>query len=167
MKILGIDPGTATTGFGLINYNKGKFDFLDCGCILTKAGLPLAERLNIIAQDLQKLIKGMKPDEVAVEELFFFNNAKTALAVGHARGVILQILAEHGLEPKEYTPLQIKQAITGYGKADKAQVQKMVKTILNLNYIPKPDDAADGLAIAITHAQSRKLAQNSKVKAQR
>lgn len=157
MKILGIDPGTATTGFGLIDYHIGKTNFLDCGCILTKAGQPLSVRLNIIAQDLEGLINAYQPEHIAVEELFFFNNAKTALSVGHARGVILQTAEKMKIQIAEYTPLQIKQAITGYGKAEKIQVQKMVQKILQLDYLPKPDDAADGLAIALTHGFSLKF----------
>ena len=156
MIILGIDPGTATTGFGIIETKNGKTRFIDCGCIITKKSLCLADRLNIIANDLEKLIKIHKPAQSAVEDLFFFNNAKTALSVGHARGVILQTINKRKIPIAEYTPLQVKQAITGYGKAEKYQVQKMVQTILNLNQIPKPDDAADGLAIAITHAHTLK-----------
>ncbi len=157
MIILGIDPGTATTGYGVIENKNGKIKAVDHGCILTKTGQDLEDRLDIIFNDLTDIIKNFKPEMVAVEELFFASNAKTAISVGHARGVILLACKKAKVPVYEYTPLQVKQAICGYGRGDKQQIQKMVKALLNLNEIPKPDDAADGLAIAICHAHSYKL----------
>ncbi len=156
MIILGIDPGTATTGYGVIENQNGKIMAIAHGCILTKAGQDLDERLDIIFNDLTKIIKKFKPEMVAVEELFFASNAKTAISVGHARGVILLACKKTKVPVYEYTPLQVKQAICGYGRGDKQQIQKMVKALLNLKEIPKPDDAADGLAIAICHANSHR-----------
>ncbi|MBU1092448.1 crossover junction endodeoxyribonuclease RuvC [Patescibacteria group bacterium] len=147
--ILGIDPGTATTGFGIARDNKGQVEYIDCGCIATSKDIPPAERLLTIQKSLEILIKKYQPGVLAVEKLFFTKNITTAMAVAEARGVILVTAAKHNLEIAEYTPLQVKQTLTGYGKADKQQMQRMVKTILNLQSIPKPDDAADALAIAI------------------
>lgn len=147
--ILGIDPGTATTGFGVVKDNKGQVEYVDCGCVITTKGVPSAERLLTIQNSLEILIKKYQPDIVAVEKLFFTKNITTAISVAEARGVVLVTAAKHNLEIVEYTPLQVKQTLTGYGKADKQQMQRMVKTILNLQNIPKPDDAADALAIAI------------------
>lgn len=152
MLILGIDPGTAITGFGLVEYRGNRFSMVECGCIRTRAGLPLAQRLQILYQALLNTIGQYNPAHVAVEELFFNNNARTALAVGHARGVILLAAAQSGLPVFEYTPLQVKQAVAGFGRAAKTQVQYMVKTILCLPSVPGPDDVADALAIAICHA---------------
>jgi crossover junction endodeoxyribonuclease RuvC len=152
MKILGIDPGTATTGFGLIEKTGQKLKFLDAGVISTHKDLPMGERLVMLHQDLRELIAEFQPDEAAVELLFFARNVTTAMTVGQARGVIMLALAEAKIPTGEYTPMQVKQAVTNYGRADKAQIQEMVKTLLKLDVIPKPDDAADGLAIAITHA---------------
>lgn len=152
MLILGVDPGTAITGFGLVDYRSNRFSMVECGCIRTQAGLPLAERLHTLYRKLLQTIRQNEPAHVAVEELFFNNNARTALAVGHARGVILLAAAESGLPVFEYTPLQVKQAVVGYGRATKAQVQYMVKTILCLPSAPSPDDVADALAVAICHA---------------
>jgi len=154
MIILGIDPGTATTGYGVIENEKGKIKEIAYGCILTKSTESLETRLITIFDELTQIIKKYKPEMVAVEELFFASNAKTAISVGHARGVILLACSKAKVPVYEYTPLQIKQAVCGYGRADKQQVQKMVKALLNLEKIPKPDDAADGLAIAICHANS-------------
>lgn len=154
--ILGIDPGTATTGFGVIKRIGPKFEFVSCGCILTQSKVPLEDRLAIINTELELLIEKYQPQEVAVEELFFANNAKTAIAVGQARGVILLTAKKAGLKTHEYTPLEVKMALTGYGRADKKQIQQMVKTILGLTKTPQPDDAADALAIAICHAQHTK-----------
>lgn len=156
MRILGIDPGTATTGFGLIDWDKGKAKFVSAGVISTPAGQEMPQRLLTIQKELAQLIKEYKPDHFAVELLYFAANVKTAIAVGQARGVVLVTGANAGLAVHEYTPLQVKQAITGYGRAEKKQIQQMVKTMLGLNDIPKPDDAADGLAIAITHAHNLK-----------
>ncbi|MEA1909883.1 MAG: crossover junction endodeoxyribonuclease RuvC [Patescibacteria group bacterium] len=151
--ILGIDPGTATTGFGLVEVDEhGNTKYITCGHIATSKDVPAAERLVTIKNSLLKLLKQYKPEVVAVEKLFFAKNITTAISVAEARGVILASCVEHNTEIIEYTPLQVKQGLTGYGKADKGQVQRMVKTILNLEDIPKPDDAADALAIAIRAA---------------
>lgn len=154
MRILGIDPGLALVGFGIIDCIGNSYKLVDYGVIETKAGLPLPSRLEKIYKLMDQLIKTYKPEEVAFEELFFNKNVKTAIAVGHARGVEILACKNKGLDIFEYTPLQIKQAITGYGRADKKQIQEMVKLLLNMEKIPKPDDAADGLAVAITHASS-------------
>lgn len=152
MLILGIDPGTAITGYGLVDFRSNRFSMVKCGCIRTQPGVPLAERLQILYRELLNTIRQYNPIHVAVEELFFNNNARTALAVGHARGVILLAAAEAGLPVFEYTPLQVKQAVVGFGRAAKTQVQYMVKTILCLPSVPGPDDVADALAVAICHA---------------
>ncbi len=157
MIILGIDPGTATTGYGVIENNQGKLKIVDYGCILTDKKLEMPERLDLIASNLKNIIKKHKPQIMSVEELFFFKNAKTIITVGQARGVILFVGKNQGLKVCEYTPLQVKQAVVGYGRADKNQVQQMVKSILGLNEIPKPDDAADALAVAICCASSIKF----------
>jgi crossover junction endodeoxyribonuclease RuvC len=155
--ILGIDPGFATTGYGLIVKDSGKIKLIDFGCIITPAKDDFIVRLKKIHEDLTKIIKKFRPEIMAVEELFFCKNVKTALDVGQARGVIILAAIENQLPLYEFTPLQVKQAITGYGRADKKQIQKMVKIILNLKEIPQPDDAADALAIAICGANSQKL----------
>jgi len=148
--ILGIDPGIADTGFGVIEKKKdGRLCCLAYGSIKTKADIDLVCRLEILSLELDELIKKYQPKIVAVEQLFFCKNVKTALVVGHARGVVLLTIKQNKVKLIEYTPLQIKQAVSSYGKADKMQVQRMVKIILNLKEIPKPDDAADGLAAAI------------------
>ena len=147
--ILGVDPGIADTGFGIIKTNNNKLICLDYGNIKTKANIDLSERLEILNFELDKIIKKYKPDKIAIEQLFFCNNAKTALMVGQARGVILLCIKQNKLPIVEFTPLQVKQAVSTYGNANKLQVQKMVKLILNLDKIPKPDDAADALAVAI------------------
>ena len=153
MRIIGIDPGTAITGYSILDKEGNYLKAVAYGCIYTESGWSLSKRLNKIFLEIDKLIKEYRPSEMAVEELFFNTNAKTALSVGHSRGVILLAGELNGLEIKGYTPLQVKQAIAGYGRAEKAQVQKMVKTVLCLEKIPKPDDAADALAIAICHSQ--------------
>lgn len=152
MRILGIDPGTATTGWGVIKLESGKLKAEGCGCILTPAKQNQAVRLAHIYAELSAIIKKEKPDVVAIEKLFFINNIKTAMTVGEARGVCLLVAQQAGKTIFEYTPLQVKQALTGYGKAEKKQIQMMVKMVLKLKEIPKPDDMADALAIAITHA---------------
>ena len=157
MIILGLDPGTATTGYGIVRLEGNKLIHIEHGCIQTPAHTPLPERLNQIAQQLKILIATHKPTLVGVEELFFYNNVTTAIAVAQARGVLLQIAAENKLQVFGYTPLQVKQAVTGYGQADKKQVQKMIALMLGLPAAPTPDDAADGLAIAITCAPSYNL----------
>lgn len=157
MRIIGVDPGTATTGFGIIEHNHGQFQFVDAGVITTPPDQPMPERLITIHTELSQVIRETAPEQSAVELLYFATNVTTAITVGQARGVILLTLAEAGLIPAEYTPMQIKQAVTGYGGAKKPQIQEMVRMLLKLPVIPKPDDAADGLAIAITHANQVKL----------
>ncbi len=156
MLILGVDPGTATTGYGLIEEKAGKLKMVDYGVIITEPKQPLEDRLEKLYDELGDIIDEYSPEEVAVEELFFSNNAKTAIAVGQARGVILLVAKKAGLIVSEYTPNQVKNGICGYGGADKKQVQKMVQMILGLKETPQPDDAADALAIAICHSSSRK-----------
>ena len=157
MIILGIDPGFAIVGVGVIEYKGNKFSVIDHYAITTKAGQPFEERLKLIYEGIEDTIKKYKPDYMAIEELFFNNNAKTAIAVGQARGVIILGAVNNDVPIFEYTPLQVKQAVVGYGRADKSQVQKMTKSILNLSKIPKPDDVADALAIAICHAHSHQM----------
>lgn len=154
MIILGVDPGIATTGYGLIDFDGNRFRAVDYGPIYTEPKYSLPERLAIINRELTDVIVKYKPDAFSVEELFFNKNVKTALTVGHARGVILFTAYMQGLNIFEYTPLQVKQAVVGYGRADKKQIQQMTKILLNLNEIPKPDDVADALAIALCHANS-------------
>lgn len=154
MVILGIDPGYAIVGYGVIEYNGSSFRVIDYGAVTTKAGLDPARRLEIIYDSLSQLIDRFRPDDVAIEELFFQNNQKTAIMVAEARGVIVLCAKKHGVNVTEYTPLQVKQAVVGYGRADKRQVQTMVTTILRLREVPKPDDTADALAIAVCHAHT-------------
>ncbi len=154
MRILGIDPGIAIVGFGLIEADAGKMRMLQYGAITTAAGLPLAVRLTQIEQDMQQLLEQLKPEAVAVEELFFSNNITTGIAVAHGRGVILCTAAKSGVPLYEYTPMQVKQAVVGYGLAEKRQVMDMVRRLLKLKAVPRPDDAADALAIAVCHARS-------------
>lgn len=154
MRILGIDPGIATVGFGVVDSERGKQKLVSCGVITTPPGIPLSSRLDRIALDLDELIATFHPDDVAVEELFFNTNTTTGIAVAHGRGVILLSLYRAGLYIYEYTPLQVKQAVVGYGRAEKRQVIDMVRRILNMRTAPKPDDAADALAIALCHARS-------------
>lgn len=156
MIILGIDPGTAIVGYGVVKKEGQKFTPLDYGCIFTPAKTPLHDRLGLIYDELSEIVSKYQPDHMAVEELFFTNNAKTALAVGQARGVILLAGKKAGLSVFEYTPLEVKMALTGYGRADKNQIQQMVKALLSLKEIPKPDDAADALAVAMCHANSHR-----------
>jgi len=158
MLILGIDPGTAITGFGLITEKKDKLVFIDHGTITTSKTATSQERLKIIYGNLKKIIKDYKPEAIAVEKLFFGKNSKTALAVGQARGIVLLAAAEMKVPLAQYSPLEVKLAVTGYGKADKKQVQEMVVRLLGLSFTPKPDDAADALAIAICHLHSYKMA---------
>lgn len=152
MIILGIDPGTATTGYGIIESGPGKTRAVEYGCLTTSKTLPLAERLEEIYKDLSSLIRKHKPRVIAVESVYFYNNVKTAIAVAQARGVVLLCARQNKITIKEFTPLQVKSSLTSYGKAEKKQVQYMVKTLLNLKSIPKPDDAADALALAICGA---------------
>ena len=154
MRILGIDPGIAIVGFGLIESNRGSVRMLQYGAVTTEAGLPLATRLVQIENDMTALIAQLKPDEIAVEELFFSKNITTGIAVAHGRGVILCTAERLGVPIFEYTPMQVKQAVVGYGLAEKRQVMDMTRRLLKLKAVPKPDDAADALAIAICHARS-------------
>ena len=154
MKIIGIDPGTATTGFAILENENGDTRLLDFGCIRTSKALNQQTRLTQISNDLQEIIDKWKPEKAAVEKLFFQKNIKTAISVAEARGVILQKLNEENIETSEYTPLEIKSSLCGYGKADKKMVQHMVKLVLNLTVIPEPDDAADAMAAAICLANN-------------
>jgi crossover junction endodeoxyribonuclease RuvC len=157
MKILGIDPGTATTGWAIVEERGGNLKAAAYGCIVTSPKKSTANRLCETSSDIEKIIKKYKPQETAVEDIFFFKNLKTAVKVSQARGAILLTLEKHKVKISEYTPLQVKQAITGYGRAEKKQIQLMVKNILKLKNIPRPDDTADALAIAVCHIHSRKL----------
>lgn len=152
MRILGIDPGYAIVGYGAIDYKASRFGVVDYGAITTPAGLESATRLDIIYGSLCSLIDKVKPEAMAIEELFFNTNRTTAIMVAEARGVILLAGKRKGVELFEYTPMQVKQSVVGYGKAEKNQVQQMVKMMLGLQSVPKPDDTADALAIAICHA---------------
>lgn len=159
--ILGLDPGTATTGYGLVSKTPGgDLQAIEYGTIQTPSTLSDPERLVILFERLQEIILLHRPQECAVEKLFFQKNVRTAIAVGQARGVILLASAEAGLKIGEYTPNEIKLAVTGYGSADKVQVQEMVRVLLQLKDIPKPDDAADALAIAITHANTNRILES-------
>lgn len=162
MKALGIDPGTATTGYGILDETGDTVKVIDYGCIKTSKNEPSQKRLEKICKDLKKIISKHKPNCVVVERLFFGNNAKTAMSVGQARGVILLAASQSGVDIAEYTPMEVKMAITGYGRADKKQVQQMVKRLLKLKVMPKPDDAADALAVALCHIHTD--AFNSKIK---
>ena len=157
--VLGIDPGTAITGYGVVSQNGDMLCLLDCGAIQTPAGMPLAQRLQALHSSLAQLLDRWRPTEAAVEELFFSRNARTALAVGHARGVALLTLAEASVPVSEYTPMQVKQAIVSYGKGTKGQVQEMVRILLRLDAVPQPDDAADAVALAICHLHSSRLSR--------
>ena len=154
MRILGIDPGYAILGYGIIEMRGNRFKVIDYGAVTTEAGMEMPDRLKVLYNSLMELIGRFEPEVASVEELFFNTNAKTAILVGQARGVALLACSNSGLEIAEYTPLQIKQALVGNGRAEKKQVQFMVKTILNLNEAPKPDDTADALAAAICHGHS-------------
>jgi crossover junction endodeoxyribonuclease RuvC len=155
--VLGIDPGTATTGYGVVEEIGGQLKALTSGVIRTRAGQPMTTRLQAIHREIKSLAETWQPAEAAVEELFFSNNVRTAMTVGQARGVAMLALADAGLAVAEYTPLAIKQAVTGYGSADKKQMQEMVKMLLGLSDVPRPDDAADALAVAICHLHSAHL----------
>lgn len=150
MRILGIDPGLAITGWAIVDFDiNGDPDVVDYGAITTSKGLTVSERLVEIYNDMKTLIENFKPEHAGVETLLFCNNAKTAIAVGEARGVVLMALEQNSIPLKEFTPLQVKSAVTSYGKADKKQVQENVRVLCNLDAIPKPDDAADAIAVAI------------------
>ena len=154
MLILGIDPGFAIVGFGLVEADRGRQRLVQCGAITTPAGEPLPARLLRIADDMELLLEQFKPQAMAVEELFFNNNITTGIGVAQARGVILLSAERRGVPIYEYTPSQVKQAVVGYGKAEKRQVMDMTRRLLNLKAVPKPDDAADAVAIALCHARS-------------
>lgn len=159
MIYLGIDPGTARVGYGIIKKEAGRLECIEYGCITTDKNMPFPERLEHIYKEVKSLIKKYKPDKFAIEDLYFFKNQKTAFTVGQARGAIILAAQEEKLPISEPTPLQVKQAVSGYGQATKDQVQKMVKLILKLCELPKPDDAADALAIAIYCANNMDLKQ--------
>lgn len=154
MRTLGIDPGIATVGFGVVDSEKNNQALVRCGVITTPAGTSLSSRLDLIFSDIDELIRTFSPDVMAVEELFFNTNITTGIAVAQGRGVILLAGYRAGIPIFEYTPLQVKQAVVGYGRAEKRQVIDMVRRILNMKAAPKPDDAADAVAIAICHARS-------------
>lgn len=157
MRVIGIDPGTAITGWGVVEGEGDDLVLIAHGAITTAAGTPLPQRLQTIYRDLSAIVQQWQPTTSAIEELFFSKNAKTALAVGHGRGAAMLALANADLPISEYKPLEVKQAITGHGGADKLQMQHMVKLLLKLDDIPRPDDAADALAVAICHLHSARL----------
>ena len=154
MIILGIDPGYATTGFGLLAAERGKYTLLQYGTIITPTGLTFPQRLNMLFEDMNELLKATKPEAVAVEELFWGHNITTGIGVSHGRGVILLAIERAGVPLFEYTPMQVKQAVVGYGKAEKHQVMDMTRRFLKMDRLPRPDDAADAIAIALCHARS-------------
>ena len=154
MRILGIDPGYGITGFGLVDAQRGQFQLLRCGAITTPAGMDFSARLEIIYEDMRQLLKVAQPDVVAIEELFFGHNVTTGIGVAQSRGVILLAIRQAGLEVFQYKPMLVKQAVVGYGNATKHQVQDMTKRLLRLQAMPKPDDAADAIAIALCHGRS-------------
>lgn len=154
MIILGIDPGIAIVGYGVIEHISNRFRVIDFGAITTPAHTPTVNRINQVYDRVTEIIKNHRPDAMSIEELFFNTNSKTAITVAEARGVLLLAAHQQGIEIAEYTPLQVKQAVTGYGRADKQQVQQMTKALLGLDKVPKPDDTADALALAICHAHS-------------
>ncbi|MBR3972742.1 MAG: crossover junction endodeoxyribonuclease RuvC [Oscillospiraceae bacterium] len=154
MRILGIDPGYGITGFGVIDAQRGRTQLITCGAITTPAGMDFSARLEIIYEDMRALLEKVKPDAVAIEELFFGQNVTTGIGVAQSRGVILLAIRQAGLQATAYKPSQVKQAVAGYGNATKHQVQDMTKRLLGLDAMPKPDDAADAIAIALCHARS-------------
>ena len=154
MRILGIDPGYATVGYGVVDYDKNRFRTVAFGAITTKAGLPFPKRLRDIYNDMSTVIEKYRPDEMSVEKLYFNTNTTTAIDVAQARGVIVLAAENSSVPVFEYPPLQVKQAITGYGRAEKHQVMEMIKSFLSLEKIPKPDDTADALALAVCHGHS-------------
>lgn len=164
MRVLGIDPGLATMGWGVVEENRTKLSFVACGVITTPAHISFPERLTSVYNQVEEILLTYQPDEIVFEELFFARNVTTAFTVGAARGVAIMCCAKH-LPNKlyEYTPMQIKMAVVGFGKAEKQQVQQMVKLLLNLNEIPKPDDAADAVAAAITHLHAGRQREQFKM----
>lgn len=159
MRIIGIDPGYAITGFGVIEYNGNHFELIKAGAIETKAGVPFPTRLQKIYDDMTELIEEYKPDAISIEELFFNTNTTTAIGVAQGRGAVLIAASKTATPIYEYTPLQVKQSVTGYGRADKKQVQSMVKAVLKLDKIPKLDDTTDAMALAICHAHSARFSE--------
>jgi len=160
MLVIGIDPGTATTGYGLVQENAdGSLTTIEFGVIETKSNIPMPQRLQELYRNLTRILLLHQPQSGAVEKLFFASNARTAISVGQGRGVVLLALADAGLPVAEYAPLEVKQAVTGYGGADKNQIQQMVRALLDLPEVPRPDDAADALAIAICHLHSTRSHQ--------
>ena len=157
MRILGIDPGFAIVGYGVVDYIGNKFSILDYGAVTTRANENIFDRLKLIYDEVSEIIVRTKPDCMAIEELFFNTNTKTAITVAEARGILILAAMNAGVSVFEYTPLQVKQAVTGYGRAEKGQVQQMIKILLNLEKVPKPDDVADALAIAVCCAHSVRL----------
>lgn len=164
MLILGIDPGIAIVGYSIVECKGNNLKAIDYGCITTDADMLFPDRLKIVYDKLTEIIEKYNPDDLAIEELFFNKNVKTAMKVGQARGVEILAATNKGINTYEYTPLQIKQAVTGYGRADKNQVQEMVKMLLNLKEKPKPDDVADALAVAICHGSSIKFKESFRMK---
>jgi len=154
MRILGIDPGYGTTGFGLIEAQRGQSQLIQCGVITTPPGMDFSARLEIIYEDMRKLLQVAKPDAVAIEELFFGQNVTTGIGVAQSRGVILLAIQQAGIPIYEYKPMQVKQSLVGYGNATKHQMMDMTKRLLHLDAMPKPDDAADAIAIALCHGRS-------------
>lgn len=155
MRIIGIDPGYAIVGFGVVEYDKSRFTVVNYGAITTQAGTELVKRIETVYSDVCQILDSFKPSEMAIEKLYFQNNQKTAIDVAETRGVILLAAAQRNITVREYTPLEVKKSVTGYGRAVKKQVQEMTKRLLKLKEIPKPDDTADALAIAICHAHTR------------
>ncbi|PBF30179.1 crossover junction endodeoxyribonuclease RuvC [Clostridioides difficile] len=162
MIILGIDQGIAIVGYGIIEYKNSKFKAIDYGAVTTPAHMNISRRLELVYKGIDTIVKNYNIDEVGMEELFFNKNVKTAITVAQARGVTMLACAHNGKPVYEYTPLQVKQGVVGYGRADKAQVQQMVTSFLSLKKVPKPDDVADALAVAICHAHSNKLEKTLK-----
>ena len=154
MRVLGIDPGYATTGFGLITSERGNYSLLQYGTVTTPADLPFSKRLNMLFEDMTQLLEVTEPEAVAVEELFWGHNITTGIGVSHGRGVILLAIERAGIPLFEYTPMQVKQSVVGYGKAEKRQVMDMTRRLLKMDKVPRPDDAADAIAIALCHARS-------------
>ena len=154
MRILGIDPGYAIVGYGILDYQNTKFKVIDYGAITTPAGMDFNKRLELIYDEMMLIFAKYKPEAMAIEKLFYNTNAKTVIDVAQARGVIMLAAQKNGVQAFEYTPLQVKQSVVGYGRAEKKQVQEMTKLILHLDAVPKPDDTADALAMAVCHAHT-------------
>ncbi len=163
MRILGVDPGYAISGYAIVDYEGNKFKVIKYGVVRTPSKMQMQKRLNKLFDKYSEIIQTYKPDHMAIEELFFNKNVKTAIAVGQARGVHIVAASQNNVPVYEYTPLQVKQGVVGYGRAEKAQVQEMVKLLLNLKTIPQPDDAADALAISICHAHTNRFSDEYKL----